>query len=69
MSKLPTLIEAQLSKLLDDMSEVVGKEYRVTFIARNTERPNADIVLSDDIRSKPIQAALRQLHVEKVEQL
>ena len=69
MANLPLDVDRRLRKLLYEMGETVGSEYRITFIARNTERKNADIILGDDMKSMAVTAVLKYLQVDQVDQL
>jgi hypothetical protein len=45
---IPPIVKMQIESLLQRLSDVVGPEFQVTFIARNVVRNNADIIVGDD---------------------
>lgn len=66
MSKLPLHIELELSDLLGKMADIVGPEYSVALIAKNSKRHNADILLGDpDLNKLILQRLPTELEVEQ----
>jgi hypothetical protein len=57
MSKVPPHIENVLYTSLTHIAEALGDEFQVALVAKNTKRPNADLVLGDPELNKQLIAS------------